>query len=95
MKGAIASIELFASRAGEDTRRLTLTVGTPEREGDAGWVCRVALADLHRPESIVAPDSVSALAAALAQGRAWVDALEADGCVLTRDRAGTRPFAWP
>ena len=69
MKGAMASVEIFvfaakalaAPTAGSDpngqaaSRRLSLVIGTPERApaGDP-WHCRVALADLHRPETLQA-----------------------------------------
>ena len=114
MKGAIASVELFAipasggpagtggaSDASEPpaARRLTLTVTAPERADGASeaaegavWQTRVALADLHRPVTVAAADSVSALACALAQAAAWLTSLEAQGLRLHRDRAGTRPF---
>ena len=96
MKGAIASVEIFAAEAGAasaDRRRLTLTVTAPERMGDAeGWICRVALADLHRPTPVEGPDSVTALAAAIEQGRAWLDALGAQGTILFRDRTGESRF---
>lgn len=118
MKGAIASVDLFAipasggpagtgaaSDASESpaARRLTLTVTAPERADGASeaggalaegavWQARVALADLHRPVTVAAADSVSALARALAQAAAWLTALEAQGLRLHRDRAGTRPF---
>ena len=101
MKGAIASVELFVHRGGEgtDPRRLTLTLSAPERVGDLGeatpdWVCRAVLADLHPAESLTAPDSLSALAGALAQGRTWLDALREDGLRITRDRDGKVDFLW-
>ncbi len=97
MKGAIASVEIFAVRDGGPVERLTLTLTAPDRarrEGDAEpvWVCRVALARRHRPRSLEAPDSVAALAAALEMGRGWLAALLDEGHVLWRDRACTRPF---
>lgn len=95
MKGAIASVELFVHRGQARARRLTLTLTAPERaERGDGWVCRVALADLHRPVTLAAPDSVSALAAALSQARAWVDTLAGEGAAVTRDREGAHPFRW-
>lgn len=100
MKGAIASVELFAwaRRAAEKAdaagpRRLTLVVGAPVcSPGDSGWTCRVALADLRRPVEVAAADSVAALSAALARGEAWLDELRDEGIVFTRDRAGHEPY---
>ena len=93
MKGAIASSEIFAHRGNEPVKRLTFVIGKPRRaEQGSGWICRVALADLHRPESLAGTDSVDALAQALARGRSWLAALEADGFSLCRDRFGERPY---
>ena len=96
MKGAIASVEIFVAEAGAtegQRRRLTLTVTAPERADDGGgWMCRVALADLHRPTAVTGLDSVTALGAAIAQARAWLDALDAQGATLFRDRKGKSPF---
>lgn len=96
MKGAIASVELFAAEAaaaqGARTR-LTLTISAPERTSDDGaWVCRVALANLHRPTEVAGDDSVTALAAALAQARTWLAELRAQGTTLFRDRTGESAF---
>ena len=93
MKGAIASVEIFAHRENQPVQRLTLVIGEPrpDEEG-SGWTCRVALADLHRPESLTGTDSVDALAQALARGRSWLAALEIDGFGLFRDRLGERPY---
>lgn len=96
MKGAVASVEIYVFEAPESPRRLTLTIAAPERSGDgSGWQCRVALANVHRPKSFDAPDSVLALAAAVEQARRWVDELSAQGHSLCRDRAGLLPFEWP
>jgi hypothetical protein len=93
MRNAIATVEIFASRSGEATRRLTLVISSPERAGaDGGWACRLALADLHRALSIEGPDSVAVLAGALARARGWLAELEASGFTLARDRAGVEPF---
>jgi hypothetical protein len=93
VKGAIASVEIFVGREGEQTRRLSLTITQPERaEGGEGWCCRVALANLHRPCTVSGQDSVEVLAAALARSRGWLSGLIAEGFVLTRDRAGRVPF---
>lgn len=74
-------------------RRLTLVISKPERDREGrGWLCRLALADLHRPMTIAAPDSVLVLERALAQARGWLAELEASGLVLWRDRDGTVPF---
>ena len=90
MKGAIASLEVFvAEGAGAERRRLTLTISAPEPAADGdGWICRVVLADLHRPRVCAAPDSVSALAAAVGQARDWLAELSAQGATLFRDRVG-------
>ncbi len=90
MKGAIASLEVFvAERAEGERRRLTLTISAPERAADGdGWICRVVLADLHRPRVCAAPDSVTALAAAIGQAREWFAELGAQGATLFRDRVG-------
>jgi hypothetical protein len=93
MKGAIASVEIFAF-AGEDApRRLSLTIAAParSRKGD-GWECRVVLADRFRPETVSGPDSFCALQAAFDLARAWVSELRAQGLTLTRDRAGEMSF---
>lgn len=95
MKGAIASVEVYARRGEDAPRRLTLTITAPERSPDGTWTCRVALADLHRPEILTGRDSVAVLAAALTRGRAWLDALRGDGSTLHRDRAGKDPFELP
>ncbi len=77
-------------------RRLSLVVGLPERvPGSAGWQCRVALADLHRPEIIEGRDSAEALFLAVARAKTWLSVLVADGHRLARDRAGTEPFDGP
>ncbi len=77
-------------------RRLSLVVGVPERTpGGARWQCRVALADLHRPEVFEGRDSAEALFLAVARAKSWLAALAADGHRLARDRAGTEPFAEP
>ena len=90
MKNAIASVEIYAHEPGEAVRRLTLVIDQPRRaEGAApSWICRVALADLHRPSEVTAADSVAVLAAALDLARRWLVALEGRGIRLTRDRAG-------
>ena len=96
MKGAIASVEVFAAEAGApsgERRRLTLTLTGPERSSDGnGWICRVALADLQRPTEVRGRDSVTALAAALGQARSWLDGLSAQGTTLFRDRTGESRF---
>ena len=77
-------------------RRLSLVVGLPERvPGSTGWQCRVALADLHRPEIVEGRDSVEALFLAVARAKTWLAALAADGHRLARDRAGAEPFEAP
>lgn len=90
MKNAIASVEIYVHEPGETVRRLTLVIDQPRRADPAeeGWICRVALANLHRPREIAGPDSVSALASALGQAGRWLVELEEQGMRLTRDRAG-------
>lgn len=100
MKGAIASVELFAwaPSGSEDAadlqpKRLTLVVGAPLPAGDdSGWSCRVALADLKRPVEVGAEDSLGALSAAIARGEVWLGELRREGMVFTRDRAGNDPY---
>lgn len=98
MKNAVASVEIYAHRPladGEapEVRRLSLVIGAPERAPDgSGWSCRVALADIERPQTCLGPDSFSALQRALAQGRRWVMGLEEQGWTLWRDRAGSLPL---
>jgi hypothetical protein len=95
MKGAIASVEIYAA---DDMRvdRLSLVIGAPERapSGD-GWQCRVALADRIRPETVSGRDSVEVLGVALDRARRWLEELVREGRVLTRDRAGTIPYELP
>ena len=100
MKGAIASVEIFVFEAPEpgaplrgSPRRLSLVIGAPERSpaGEA-WQCRVTLADLHRPRTCEGRDSIEALFVAVAQAKSWLGALQAEGCVLARDRAGAEVF---
>ena len=93
MKGAIASVEIYAHREDQPVQRLTLVIGEPRRADEgSGWICRVALADLHRSESLAGTDSVDVLAQALVLGRSWLAALQADGFRLCRDRGGERPY---
>lgn len=98
MKGAVASVEIFAARGDDPIERLTLTLTAPERarpsEGSDVdvWVCRVALARRQRPQTLEAADSVTALRAAFEVGQAWLAELAAEGFELWRDRAATRPF---
>lgn len=93
MRDAIASVEIFAHRGDEPVQRLSLVIGAPAANREAGtWTCRVALANLHRSEELVGRDSVEALTLALARGREWLLALETGGFVLYRDRAGSEPF---
>lgn len=108
MKGAIASVEIYAHRteegAGSDegdagelrsAQRLTFVVSTPERRDDGvTWACRVALADLHRAEWVEGPDSVAVLSAALARGRVWLEQLERTGLAFYRDREGRSPYSF-
>ena len=98
MRGAIASVEVFVREDGASDaspRRLTLTLTAPEPAEESAWSCRVALADLERPRTVVAPDSVTALARALSIGNAWLGRLRANGATLHRDREGREPFAIP
>lgn len=103
MRGAIASVEIFVFEAGESIalgsgrpRRLSLVIGTPERApGGEAWQCRVALADLHRPQVFEGRDSLEALLRAVERAKAWLAALEADGCRLARDRDGIERLGTP
>lgn len=105
MKGAIASVEIFAfappgpgDALSDRPRRLSLVIGVPERAPSGElWHCRVALADLHRPRTLEGRDSVEALLLAVGCARGWLEALHGEGMVLCRDRAGSEPFAisWP
>ena len=95
MRDAIASVEIYAQRGNEPVQRLSLVIGAPTADRAAGtWTCRVALANLHRPEQRTGRDSVEALTLALATGREWLSALQASGFVLYRDRAGSEPFVF-
>ena len=96
MKGAIATVEIYAARGDARVDRLSLVVGTPERtaSGD-GWQCRVALANRVRPETVVGRDSFEALCVALDRARVWLAELRREGHTLTRDRAGTIPYELP
>lgn len=93
MKGAIATVDFFASNIEATSNRLSLVIDSPRRcPSGEGWQCRVALADLHPPETVVGRDSVEALSLALTQARRWISELRAQGRVLTRDRIGEIPF---
>ncbi len=93
MKNAIATVDFFTTSEAEGTRRLSLVITAPERApAGEGWQCRVALADVHRPETVVGRDSVEALWHAISLGRSWVAELDSAGRILTRDRAGEIPF---
>jgi hypothetical protein len=73
---------------------MTLVLSSPERmEQSDRWVCRVALADVHRPVMVDAPDSVLALSRALERARGWLLDLESRGLTLARDRHGKQPFS--
>lgn len=77
----------------EKARRLTLVISKPERDREGQrWLCRLALADLHRPVTLSAPDSILVLERALAQARGWLAELESSGWALWRDREGKVPF---
>jgi len=93
VKGAIATVELFASNPSGKPDRLSLVIDAPCRtlSGD-GWQCRVALANLHPSRTILARDSIEALSLALAQARLWIAELREQGRILTRDRAGEKRF---
>ena len=96
MKGAIATVDFFASNSEKASDRLSLVIDSPQRcSSGEGWRCRVALADLHPPETVVGQDSIAALSLALTQARVWISELRAKGRVLTRDRAGESPFELP
>jgi hypothetical protein len=101
MRGAIASVEIFAQRGEEPVQRLSLVVGEPTAPanpgasadtGQAEWTCRVALANRHRAEQVYGLDSVAALSEALGRARKWILALQAEGFTLCRDRQMSRPY---
>ena len=94
MKGAIAAVEIYLIEDGKRARRLSLAIATPERDAAGGWSCRVVLADLHRPETVVGRDSVEALSLALERARTWLAALRSEGHLLARDSDGRVPFEW-
>ena len=96
MKGAIATVEIFAATKGASPERLTLVVTAPERDpSGGGWQCRIALANRQRPETIPGEDSMEALSKALLRAADWVAELRAEARTLTRDRAGRVPFVFP
>ena len=95
VKGAIANVEIYVSKDGGGPKRLSLTISAPERCAEGvGWECRIAMADLHRPEAIRGTDSFEALSHALDRARSWVSELRAQNLVLSRDRAGEVGFEW-
>lgn len=96
MKGAIATVDFFASEGWSEPRRLSLVISAPERTSSGEpWQCRVALADLHPVIIIVGVDSFDVLARALGQARVWIAELRQQGQTLSRDRAGEDPFELP
>jgi hypothetical protein len=96
VKGAIATVDFFVETGEKKIDRLSLVVGSPERNPSGeGWQCRVALADRMRPETVIGRDSFEALSLALTRARSWIGELQAEGRVLTRDRAGKVPFELP
>jgi hypothetical protein len=93
VRGAIATVDFYASNAEEASVRLSLVIDSPQRcSSGEGWQCRVALADLYRPKTVVGRDSIEALSLALAEARIWIAELCTQGWALTRDRAGKNPF---
>ena len=95
MKGAIASVEIFVQRGDEPVERLSLVVSAPivsSASADRKWICRVALANLHRATEIEGADSVEALSRALARGRDWLVGLQDEGFALYRDREQQLPY---
>ena len=95
----MASVEIFAQRGEEPIQRLSLVVSAPTpttpnsaSDPDRKWICRVALANLHRPVVTEGSDSVVVLARALRLGRDWLAALQAEGFELYRDRQKQRPY---
>ena len=93
VKGAIATVDFFASNPEGALDRLSLVIDSPQRcSSGEGWQCRVALADLYQPETVVGRDSVEALSLAMTQARDWISDLRTQGRALTRDRAGENPF---
>jgi len=99
MRTTIASSEIFGTDSDGAPRRLTLAVGTPRPvDGEATWRCRVAVADVLRPTTVVGSDSFVALALAIARIRGLLGELHAQGWSLSLDRAGREPIDpadWP
>lgn len=99
MRTTIASSEIFGVDPDGADRRLTLAVGAPRRREDAsGWQCRVAVADVLRPTTVVDDDSLRTLARALARIRESLGELRAQGWSLSWDCDGREPLdaeAWP
>jgi hypothetical protein len=95
LKGAIANVEIYLFENAGPPKRLSLTIAAPERSAvGGGWECRVALADLHRPETLEGADSFEALGRAMDRARSWVADLRRQGHALARDRAGECAFEW-
>ena len=93
VKGAIATVDFFASNLEGALDRLSLVIESPQRcSSGEGWQCRVALADLYPPEAVVGRDSIEALSLAMNQARDWISDLRTQGRAITRDRAGENPF---
>lgn len=93
MKGAIASVEIYARREDQPIQRWTLVVTEPSFQPSQNqWACRVALADRHRPEVVAGRDSIEALDRALVRGRQWLRELHAEGFLLYRDRGAREPY---
>ena len=99
MRTTVAASEIYGIDPGGARRRLTLAVGAPRRvDGEPGWQCRVAVADVLRPTTVVGEDSLVALATGLERIRALLGELRGQGWSLSRDRAGREPIdsdAWP
>jgi hypothetical protein len=99
MRTTIASSEIFGTDPDGAARRLTLAIGSPRRvDGESGWQCRVAVADVLRPTTVAGTDSFVALALAVARVRSLLGELRAQGWSFSLDHAGHEPIdptSWP
>jgi hypothetical protein len=99
VKTTIATSEIFGIDPDGAVRRLTVAIGAPVRaEDSAGWICRMALADVVRPVGVAGADSFLALAAAVARVRSEMLRLQSEGWIFARDRDGQGSFDardWP
>ena len=99
MRTTIASSEIFGVGPEGEPQRLTLAVGSPRRvDGEPGWQCRVAVADILHPTTVAGDDSFIALATAIERIRRLLGEMRAGGWSFSLDRAGREPIDpdnWP